>query len=280
MDATATVTTSPAKERGIGPEKLTVRIFRDVALKHLAETGRTKAALDEFLRRVLSHDGASKTDKTYARTLFRDVSGGDLPDWAKNLKEPAPEVMTDQDITDFLDAASESTSAPLQPAPAVEDVGLDFLEGMIEKTPEDPFLRDGGPLKEALAEFLQSNEHPFLRVFTVDNQRYVAVGTTMGRAKDSHGVEKAINIHFTVAPYHRFRDVPESVAVYQGGRQMSARETDARGLRKYVFCIKHQPGLKLRFWMRVGDKDIPGGARFVILTDDRVGYKRVDRGSF
>src|SRR5580693_5779277 len=72
---TPPVAATPAEkeDRGIGPEKLSVRIFREV-FTNAVESSKLHAVLEDYLKRVISHPQAKKSDKTYARKIYTDLS--------------------------------------------------------------------------------------------------------------------------------------------------------------------------------------------------------------
>lgn len=275
-----------SSEKGIGPEKLSVRIFREVFARSAQKGGSLKADLDEYLRTVLTNKSAKRTDKSYARKIYTDlitrVGGVGLPDWAKKPEE-AP--LTDQDVTDILSSIEPKPEPPKVATPsgmAVEDIDLDsMLDDGFDKEPLDPFTSDSGALRPLLQEFLAKNEHPFIRPLVVNGEKFIVVGTVIGTIKSGKSEGKKINIHCTVNPHRRLRDVPEDIVLCRGGRQVSVTGEDPLGLRKSLYVVRPKEGLKIRFWMRINDEDQQGGARFIQLTSTVPdGFKRLTRSEF
>lgn len=297
------VETNQVVDRGIGPEKLSVRIFREIFTKSALKNGNLKADLDEYLRQVLSNDGAKRTDKTYARKIYLDLvrlaGGTGLPDWAKHQVE-AEKPLTDAGIAEMLTGISpEPPPVVVIPAGATAPTSIDnyidpneisledpadvFLQGNSVKE-QDPFTADDGPLKPMMAEYIAKTTHPFVRHFQLEGRDYVAVGTFVGNIVKGEHAGKKINVNFTVNPYRGRRDIPDDILVTLGGRAVTLLNEDERECRRFLFVLRHKPGMKLRFWTSVGGKDLPGGARYAILTpvhgELATGWKQVTRAEF
>jgi hypothetical protein len=298
------VGTNQVVDRGIGPEKLSVRIFREIFTKSALKNGNLKADLDEYLKQVLSNDGAKRTDKTYARKIYLDLvrlaGGTGLPDWAKRQVE-AEKPLTDAGITEMLTGiAPEPPVAVLQVRSdglqldtsdnyidpneiSLEDPADVFLQGNSAKE-QDPFTADDGPLKPLMAEYIAKTTHPFVRHFQLEGRDYVAVGTFVGNIVKGEHAGKKINVNFTVNPYRGRRDIPDDILVTLGGRAVTMINEDERECRRFLFVLRHKSGMKLRFWTSVGGKDLPGGARYAILTpvltSEAKGWKEVTRAEF
>lgn len=285
------------QDRGIGPEKLTVRIFREVFTAEVLKSGTLKPTLEKYLRAVLENGSAKRGDKTYARKVYTDLvrleGGNGLPDWAKKQAE-VEKPLTDGDMAEMLTGISpepergpEALARSNTPLPVPDfvdpsEISLDdptdvFLGGSATKDEPDPFAE---PLKPILEEYVAKTTHPFVRVFTVDDVKYVAVGTFVGNIVKGENAGKKLNVNFTVNPYKTRRDIPEEILIHRGGRAVSVMHEDERECRRFLFVVKHKAGTKLRFWTRVGESDHPGGARFVILTDDGTGSKEITRAGF
>lgn len=274
----------PKKQREIGPEKLSVRVFREVFVEAATKAGHLNSSLEEYLRKVLTNKSAKRSDKSEAKKIYTDSSlrlgGNGLPDWAKSLSPSNEETLSDDDIQKILQGV-EPTRPPVETRATVEDFDLDaLLDEENARMEKDPFLAEKGPFRSLIADFKPQSGHPFIRVFTVEGKRYVALGTLSGTFQVGQNTGKKINIHCTVNPYHRFRDVPDTLAVYRDGRQVSVHRDDELGLRRYLFCVRHIPGTKIRFWMRLDEKDEQGGARRILLTDDAEGWKKITRAEY
>ncbi len=265
----------------VGMEKLVVRIFRDACARALLSSGQLKPTLDEFLRAVLTNTSASKSDKDYARKVYKDLiamtGGSGLPVWVR--KEDEAKVQAAKDVDAILgDLGVEPSKAAVEEG-SFEDTELDELDKLlrsVDVAKEDPFLSADSPLRKFLAELVAKFRHPPIMTFHLEGQRYVALGTLFGRVRD----DIHLNINCTVNPYQSLAKVPADIMVYNGNRPLNVMDEDAHGLRRYVYCCRHVTGRKIRYWMRKNDEDQPSGARFVILTDDEQGYKVVTRNEF
>jgi hypothetical protein len=89
------------------------------------------------------------------------------------------------------------------------------------------------------------------------------------------------NIHCTIAGFRRLRDAEKEHGVFVNGQMVCLSDDDpGTGLRKYIFCIKHKAGVKIRYWLRKDGVDVPEGARYFVLTDDETGYRQLTRHQF
>jgi hypothetical protein len=341
-----------AEDRGIGPEKLSVRIFREIFTKAVLANGNLKTSLDEYLKSVLTNESAKRSDKTYARKIYTDLvrlaGGSGLPDWAKKQVE-AEKPLTNGDIDEMLTGITPAPTAPKAMAPAAlqcdvtgckgvaqdqgregdahvkivlcgpcvsewriskesysvwlgkknaspvtpapdpdmyldpneislddpADVFLGGAPGTVEPDPFEPILKD------IIIEYVAKTTHPFVRGFYLDGVQYMAVGTFVGSVVKGEHAGKKLNVNFTVNPYRTRRDIPPDVLIHRNGRAVQVMHEDERGCRRFLFVVKPQKKMKLRFWTRVGENDHPGGARFVILDNVHItGWKEVTRAEF
>lgn len=277
--------------RGVGPEKLTARVFREVFIQAAHAAGVLRPTLDSYLRLVLNDKAAKRSDKSYARRLYtnyvRLVGGSGLPDWAET-----PQGVTDDEVKELL------APKPVKPAQASTndaltvvdeyDVGLDdptatFLQSpawALKEKVSDPFTCEGGPLHAIMAEYVKGASHPFIRSFMCEGQRYCAVGSFVGTMQSGPHKGEKLNINFTVNPYRTRRDIPTDVLITVGDRAISLVHEDEKGLRRFLFVIAHKAGRKIRYWGRLSEKDHPTAARYVVMTDDAQGWKEVSRSEF
>lgn len=276
--------TTPKAERQIGPETRTVRIFREVFAKSAAERGHLQPDLDAFLKLVLEDKDAKRSDKTYARKIYTDLlrthgSTPTLPEWATK-KEP---TLSDQDIQDILTAVEEPTPTLAGVTMAVEPA-LDSLDELLlppEPVPDPVLVHCEGLLDE----FMKTNQYPFVRVFNVKVDalriaRFVALGTVLGTVAKGKHAGKKVNIHCTVAGFKRLRDAEDEHAHKVNGRPLGVSRDDETGLRKHIFCLKHVPGMKIRYWIRINDKDDTDRAAFIVFNESPEGWKRITRDQF
>lgn len=280
-----------SSDRTMGSEALVNRIFRELAITHLAEAGKLGVMREELVAMVNGHPSAKRSDKAYAQKHADDMlTAQRLHESRTGKKEPIPAPVAIPPVKKGMDAAEmEDFLANIEPtAPTSTDLSMDDLIAEAQKIPLRPYetlIAPDGPLAKALQDYLASNEHPFLRVFTHEGQKYVALGTILGVLPQGKNAGKQLNVHMTVNPYRRFREVPEDIAPLRDGRQISLssatpQSTPERTLRKFVFLVRHQPGMKIRWWLRLDGKDEPNGVKLVVLTDDAQGWKMVDRDQF
>jgi hypothetical protein len=177
--------------------------------------------------------------------------------------------------------------------PPDENRGMDIdpLDGILEPDPLDPVEQ---VCRKFLAELMATNELPFVRVFSLGRKagadldamtkrpaRYVALGTVLGTVTMGKHLNKKVNIHCTIAGFKRLRDAEKDHFLYIKGHPLSVNGHDPNtGLRKHIFCIHHTPGLKIRYWTRINDKDVEDRARFFVLSDDNVGVRAITRAQF
>lgn len=282
-----------SSDRGIGPEKLSVRIFREVFTQDAQNHGTLKQNLNEYLRAVLDNPGAKRSDKTYARKIYTDLirragAPEGLPDWARP-QTPAETPLTDADINEMLTGIAPETSPASALDPAIADVYIDPSEISIEDDPALVFLGNPvreepnpfeEPLNEIMTEYRTRLTHPFVRYLTVGGVGYVAVGTFIGKILKGEDAGKSLNVNFTVNPYRTRRDIPDDVLMHHGGRLVSLRHEDERECRRFLFVLRHKAGLKIRFWTRVGEKDAPGSGKYVVLTDEGQRWRETTRSEF
>lgn len=269
----------------VGMEKLVVRLFKETFGRAALKSGTLRTTLDEFLRAVLNHKDASKSDKDYARKAYKDMSAwlgvSGLPDWASK-KEAAEKGVSSQEIEELLANVDDPTPPP---RPSIEDVGLtedDFSAFVPPDTShdDDPLLGRNSPLRIILTKFIEKMPHPPVEVFTLGGVRYAALGTMFGTIAGGLHQGKKLNVNCTINPYQSLTKVPDDILVYNGQRPLNIFDENEHGTRKYVYCCRHRPGIKIRYWSRLDDKDQSGGARFVVLTDDEAGFKSVPRNAF
>jgi hypothetical protein len=274
----------PAQGRLVGGETLVTRIFRELSIRHLAESGRLEKMREEFVALVEGHPSVRRTDRAYAVRYADDMTTA-LLSLGISSTVPAPVAPVPVPTTPVAPVAAVTAESDeinlddlLSGYMVAEGHETDDFLSTITSGPQNPLdgiVAPGGPLHAALEEFRTSakKEHPFLRVFPFGGARYVALGTIMGVIPDGAHAGKQMSAHMTVVPHRRFRDVPEDIAPTLGGRQISVSPPAQDSLRKFVFLIRHKPGLKIRWWLRVGDRDEPKGVRFVELTDDAKGWR-------
>lgn len=294
--------------RQVGPETRAVRIFREVFAQDAQVAKHLQPSLDRYLKLVLEDPDAKRGDKTYARKIYADLSrqfNGEakaLPDWAKKQEDP---LITDQELQEILSAAqtspaavtlTSSTAHTVTPAsvtiavtapPAPVGMDIDPLDDLLSLSPEPERHVLQAQCQQYLNELLLGAKMPFIRVFTAnvpasqDTQlrqgplagisRYVALGTVLGTVTHGKYEGKKINVHCTVAGFRRLRDAEAQHVVHLGGQPLVVSTDDPRsGLRKYIFCLRHTPGLKIRYWTRMDDRDVYDNARFFVLTGDDV----------
>ena len=285
---------SVSSDRGIGPEKLSVRIFREVAVPAMKQTGQLKPVLDEYLRRVLIDPNSKKSDKTYARKIYTDLirqtgAPEGLPEWARR-QTVAEEALTDADINEMLTGlAPEPPRVEMDTYIDPSEIQIDPNEISIEDDPALVFLgqpqrKEPNPFESTLNgimdEYRARLTHPFMRSFEIAGQRYVAIGTFVGKVMKGEDAGKSLNVNFTVNHYRTRRDIPDDILMQHGGRTVSLRHEDERECRRFLFVLRHQEGRKVRFWTRVGEKDAPGSGKYVIMTNDAVGWRQVTRSEF
>ncbi len=206
-------------------------------------------------------------------------------------EEEALNLLSDQDIQEILSApppdpiAEAVAAAAKDPDFSIVTRGMDVdpLDGLLDSEPVNPIEQQ---CQQYLDELMVSNELPFVRVFTSvqpqleglcgdgplpGTHRYVALGTVLGTVTHGKHEGKRVNIHCTIAGFRRLRDAEEQHAVYLKGKALVVSGDDPKtGLRKYIFCLKHTPGLKIRYWTRINDKDEHDRAKFFVLTGDGV----------
>jgi hypothetical protein len=264
------------KERAVGPEAKAVRIFREIFLKSSQSAGRLKTDLDAYLKAVLEDKDTKRGDRTYARRIYEDalrVYGGGaqpLPDWAKKHDEPS---LSDTEIKDILSAAEE----PLvfhNPATETYTMDVDALDSLMLPAPD--------PVEEMceawLNEFMRNKgEYPFYRVFDINQsggrpaQRYIALGTVLGTVGKGKYQGKKINIHCTVAGFRTLRDAESEHAYYVRGSPLHVKRTDSEtGLTRHIFCLRFKPGLKIRFWFRVDNRDVVERAAYLVCGPEKI----------
>ena len=305
-----------SEDRGIGPEKLSVRIFREIFARSALSSGVLQSNLDEYLKTVLDTKTAKKSDRGYAKKIYTDlvrlVGGNGLPEWVSKTEKKPQSSLTDGDINEMLTGIPQDPPATPPAAPksqtqmvaaaddyidpneiSIEDPADVFLASINGTIKEEPcvFTAEDGPLKPILAEYVAKTVHPFIKVFRLGtklpngttaytSERYVAVGTFIGPIAKGENAGKKINVNFTVNPARTRRDIPEDVLMHKGGRAVQIMNEDERGCRRFLFVVKHKVGRKIRFWTRVAEVDHPNGGKFVILTDDEAGWKEVSRADF
>jgi hypothetical protein len=292
-----TGTVAPAKTpKPVGMEKLVVRLFREKFGRACQRAGILAPTLDEFLRTVLSHGEAQKTDKDYARKAYKEmivwVGGTGLPDWAKDKTAEtahkaaveAAEMLGDDPPPPPVPAPKATPEATPEPKADLFDDTSDFASLLDDiDAPVDPMLADDSPLRAALTEFIKAGKkrHPFCQSFYIGKERFVAVGTMFGKVERGAHMGEKMNIQGTVNPHRSFQRCPPEVVYQSGGRVLNLyHEDEETEERKYVFVVRHKPGRKIRWWGRVNNQDVPGLARFVVLTDDAQGWKLVTRAEF
>lgn len=258
--------------RQIGGEALVNRVFREVALTYLGKAGVLAEAREQFVAIMAGHESARRTDKVYAQKYADDMATRLAMQSPPVIVPPAPPLtgMSQSDVEDLFAGLDQDGTG-----------SFDDLVGLAQppQSPLHTLMAENGPMAPVLRDFLASSkEHPFVRVVSHQGQRYVALGTIMGTVLAGKNAGERINSHMTVVPHRRFRDVPEEIAPKLDGRQLSLEgdvpgSTPDRQLRKFLFVIRHQPGLKVRWWVRLGDKDLVNGVRRIVLTDDAVGYR-------
>ena len=304
--------------RGIGPEKLSVRIFREVFTRSALASGHLKGNLDDYLRAVLGTTNAQKSDKGYAKQIYTDlirlVGGNGLPDWADpdkkgrgNTMQPEPppvaqavapqpealpaappapapsgvSVVADSSLADFIDPNDIPLNDPA-------DV---FLAGAPVTEEPDPYTGEHGLLHPIMVEYLARTSHPFVRVFpfsvTMPNglniasgERFAAIGTYTGTLLRGDDAGKKINVNFTVDNYKKRQDIPEDILVHKNGRAVQLKHEDERNNCRFLFVVKHKPGRKIRFWTRVSDVDRPSAAKFILFTNEAPWWKEISRADF
>ncbi len=184
-----------------------------------------------------------------------------------------PSTMSDDDFDELLSDLS-AESGPDQFS-AFTDGGRD------EASDVQALLASEGALEQLITREFKT-QHPFIRCLTHKGVRYAAVGSMFGVIPTGPRAGHRINVNFTINPFRKLRDVTPDILVHEGGRMASIIRDDVQypDLRRGLYLIRHRPGLKLRFWSRVDDQDVESGRRFIILTDDAVGYRQVERKDF
>lgn len=282
-------TVAPEKTpKPVGMEKLVVRLFREKFGRACLNAGILKPTLDEWLRMTLCHREAKKTDKDYARKVYKEMvtwaGGTGLPDWAKD-RTAEVEHQQAVEAAEVLGIEPPPPPAP-EAAPEAPEPFMDDFASLLDEdinAPVDPMLAEDGPVKKALNDFVAAGKkrHPFLQSFTLNGERFIAVGTMFGRVERGPHAGERLNIQGTVNPHKSFQKCPPEVIVHNGERVLNMyQEDEDTEERKYVFVVRHKPGRKIRWWGRVGNQDFPGLARFVVLTDDEQGWKEVARTDF
>jgi hypothetical protein len=241
---------------------------------------------------------------------------GDLPDWAKKQDENVLSDQDIQEILSAADnpppiiaptftqvvvdaakdpdfsmtatdayhthAVSVTIRSPVVIAPApAPAMAVDPLDSLLEAPPEPPLHPLQVQCQKFLDELMITNEMPFVRVFTAASPvgRYIALGTVLGTVNQGKHLGKKVNIHCTIAGYRRLRDAENDHFVFINGRALVVSGDDPRtGLRKHIFCLRHTPGLKIRYWTRINDRDENDLARFYVLTLD--GARQITRDQF
>lgn len=255
--------------REVSGEALVARIFREVSITALVEAGRLEGVRDTFVHVINNHPSAKKTDKSYATRYADDMTAALL---ARAPAKEVPVALIEAPVV----APGELSQEDLATLLGNLDEDEDAYTSMLGTGPSFGDRLREGPLRAIMDEFKSRHEHPFLRTFMFEGQRYVALGTLMGVLPNGPHAGKSINAHMTINPYRRFRDVPDTVAVVEDGRQVSLDETvntsPAGDLRKFLFVVRHQPGLKIRWWLRLDNRDQPQGVRHVVLDVSQDGW--------
>lgn len=265
------------KTRLIGHESLVVKAFREVFLHSSLRAGTLREDLERFKRVVEENPGMSSRDKKYADEVYHD---GLLRTAHLEVPQETDDTVVFQDngdvdeeyeeIFDFLDGAKESLC---------DDTDV-FLTPSTVK-PAINYYDVNGPFVQAIRDFVDDRQHPFVRVVTHEGAKYVIVGTFKGTIRKGPHAGKDLNVHCTVVPHRRLYDVPEIVKV--NGDVLHLTDVDPETKAVSSICVlRHRPGMKIRFWANVGSStarfDDPAGRRFVVITED--GWKEVSRQEF
>lgn len=210
---------------------------------------------------------------------------------------PAP-VATQTSLEDDIDAllAAQIPPPPVvltNPLVALSDADFyDMLQGTEDEfaqfeTRPNALTSEDGPLWRIMRDrYAPKMVHPFVEVFEHEGARYAAVGSIYGVVPSGSLQGKDININFTVVPFRSIREVPPDILVRDdhrdGGKVLAITYENPvnPGIKKCLYVLRHRPGLKIRFWTRVAEKDAENGKRFIVLDDSPTGWAEVDRKHF
>ncbi len=273
--------------KGVGPEKLSVRIFREIFAQSAHQTGKLKSNLDDYLKSVEGHAKSTPSDRKYARKIHADLSrlcGERQVSPPSTVKVDEQPKMTAEEIAAICDKSFSNEEARVL-------TGLDDPESVFfGSTPQtvEPSLATHEKIKAMFAEMKGKTTHPFVRIAEItdtssQNGIYAGLGVADGRyTKPGPDLGKAFHVNCTINNYRRLREVPDNILVHHNGRPVTLVDDNKEtGLRKTLYLVKFSDGIKIRFWSRIGDTDRPGGAKFVIFDSKAPGlWRMVPRAGF
>jgi hypothetical protein len=140
------------------------------------------------------------------------------------------------------------------------------------------------PLKSRMLEelrgLLANYKYPLIKVVMHEGKKYVLLATSEGTwLKGARLVNTQIRVSFTAGGYRSLTDIPSSMMFHLDDRIVAVEDTNRNEKwtgKAVIRCLKHQPGLRIRFWANeAGKRDIDELRYFILLTED--GFKRIDR---
>jgi hypothetical protein len=256
------------------------KVFQAVALDHLDRSGDLSSFREEFSKKVFSEGKASDTDKAFANKLLREVDTRIRINKGLRDKEVfvSDASMSEEDLKEFALQVRESISLENEDE---QDSPYDAWMTSDTSEAKDSSILRSQACQKVFKEYKGSKkEYPFVRTFMFKKVRYVTLGSVRGVVPEGKQKGHPVSAFFTLVPYKRLRDVPEDIAPRHNGQQLSLNydevsEDGVDVLRKHLFVLKHQPGMKIRWWLRLDEVDQPHGIRYVVLDDTEEGWKQV-----
>jgi hypothetical protein len=292
-----------------GPNTQEIRTFINIFGRAAHKAGILRSTLDEYLKAVHDDPSSDRGNQYRAGVIFKNLlqqAGEDstLPDYAvikpprnrrstssKNDAPPKNPPTTQQEedtqslkIPDDFEVPpsddSEGVLAQHEPKDLKDPffgtlaTGINVEGSLFDYTPEPPH-----PVQEKcsalLDEFIAQSGEYFIRVFWIDTVRYVAVGSIFGTLSQGPNSGKRGGLHYVLGNLQTVQDSKEKHAYHVNGVPLEVKKTDPKtNLCKSIMCLKYEEGLKIRYWTRIGEKEVPNSKKVFVITDGEVKFQK------
>jgi hypothetical protein len=142
-------------------------------------------------------------------------------------------------------------------------------EDLFNPTPEpiDP-VRER--LLVLLEEFLKAGNTPFVRIFPVNNVRYVAVGSIAGTVQEGSRIGESKLIQYVINEVRDVRASKTTYAYHVKDRPLEVRALGPENSIRTLTCLNYFEGMTLRYWARIGKSDVLNSRRVFRIANGMV----------